>query len=60
MTRVASTKPVAGPEQSGPATGARPPKQEGAWRKRAELTVLLVPPLVLFIGFVLVPIVFAA
>jgi raffinose/stachyose/melibiose transport system permease protein len=60
MTRVASTKSVAGPEQSGPATGARPSKREGAWRKRAELTVLLVPPLVLFIGFVLIPIVFAA
>lgn len=60
MTRVASTKSVAAPEQSGPATGARRPKREAAWRKRAELTVLLVPPLVLFIGFVLVPIVFAA
>ncbi|MBO0810251.1 MAG: sugar ABC transporter permease, partial [Actinobacteria bacterium] len=51
---------MAGPEESGPATSARAHKRETSWRKRTELTVLLVPPLVLFIGFVLVPIVFAA
>src|SRR5580704_18594019 len=42
------------------ATAARQPNQRHRLRKRVELTVLLVPPLVLFIGFVLVPMVFAA
>jgi len=45
---------------SGAATAARRPDKQRRLRKRVELTVLLGPPLVLFIGFVLVPIVFAA
>ncbi|HEX6523140.1 MAG TPA: sugar ABC transporter permease [Streptosporangiaceae bacterium] len=53
---------AAGPEiVSGPAaTSARPPARRRRLRKRVELTVLLGPPLVLFIGFVIVPMVFAA
>ena len=46
---------------SGPAaTAARAPSPRRRLRKRIELTVLLGPPLVLFIGFVIVPIIFAA
>ena len=41
-------------------SAARRPNQRHRLRKRVELTVLLGPPLVLFIGFVLVPMVFAA
>ncbi|MBV9447078.1 MAG: sugar ABC transporter permease [Streptosporangiaceae bacterium] len=53
---------AAGPEiVSGPAaTSARPPAQRRRLRKRIELTVLLGPPLVLFVGFVIVPMIFAA
>lgn len=55
---------AAGPEViSGPAAAAsprrRPPKRRRSRRKRIELTVLLAPPLVLFIGFVFIPMVFA-
>jgi raffinose/stachyose/melibiose transport system permease protein len=39
---------------------ARPAGQSTGWRKRLELTLFLGPPLVLFVGFVLVPIVVAA
>ncbi len=42
------------------AAGARTPKQRRRLRKRVELTVLLVPPTVLFAGFVIVPMIFAA
>jgi len=42
------------------AVGARSPKQRRRLRKRLELTVLLVPPTVLFVGFVIVPMIFAA
>src|ERR1700722_7634567 len=42
------------------ATGARPGKPKRRLRKRVELTVLLVPPTVLFAGFVIVPMIFAA
>jgi raffinose/stachyose/melibiose transport system permease protein len=50
---------TAGPEIiSGPAAGA-PPKQRSARRKRIELAILLGPPLILFIGFVFVPMIFA-
>jgi raffinose/stachyose/melibiose transport system permease protein len=45
---------------SGTAATARRPNQRHRLRKRVELTVLLGPPLVLFIGFVIVPMVFAA
>jgi raffinose/stachyose/melibiose transport system permease protein len=53
---------------SGPAAADDPaaagPRPAGRWRrklrKRIELTVLLTPALVLFVGFVLVPIVIAA
>jgi raffinose/stachyose/melibiose transport system permease protein len=60
MARIQSTGVVAGPDTiSGPAaTAGRPPGRRGL-RKRIELTVLLGPPLLLFVGFVLVPIVFA-
>jgi raffinose/stachyose/melibiose transport system permease protein len=37
----------------------RAPRQRSTRRKRIELTVLLVPPLALFIGFVIVPMIFA-
>jgi raffinose/stachyose/melibiose transport system permease protein len=57
---------AAGPEviSSGPAAVTatprqRPPKRRTSRRKRIELTILLTPSLVLFIGFVLVPIIFA-
>jgi len=42
------------------AAGARSPQQRRRLRKRLELTVLLVPPTVLFVGFVIVPMIFAA
>ena len=42
------------------AAGARPPRPRRGLRKRLELTVLLVPPTVLFVGFVIVPMIFAA
>jgi len=60
MARTERTGVVAGPETiSGPATTAgRPPRRRGL-RKRIELTVLLGPPLLLFVLFVFVPIVFA-
>src|SRR3984885_318636 len=41
-------------------TGPRPGKPQRRRRKRVELTVLLVPPTVLFAGFVIVPMIFAA
>jgi raffinose/stachyose/melibiose transport system permease protein len=39
---------------------ARPARRPGAWSKRLELTLLLTPALVLFIGFVLLPIILSA
>ena len=51
---------AAGPEIiSGPAVAGTPFKQRNARRKRTELTILLGPPLILFIGFVFVPMIFA-
>jgi len=51
---------AAGPEIiSGPAAAGAPPKQRSARRKRIELAILLGPPLILFIGFVFVPMIFA-
>jgi ABC-type sugar transport system permease subunit len=44
---------------AGPAAAGASPKQRSTRRKRIELTVLLGPPLVLFIGFVFVPMIFA-
>ena len=38
---------------------AASPKQRSTRRKRIELTILLGPPLILFIGFVFVPMIFA-
>jgi raffinose/stachyose/melibiose transport system permease protein len=65
MARTESAKAAAGPDTiSGPAAaGPSPDRSAGrrrGWRKRIELAVLLGPPLILFIGFVIVPIVFAA
>ena len=53
---------TAGPDSvSGPAaTGANRPDGRRRLRKRIELTLLLGPPLVLFTGFVIVPMIFAA
>ena len=62
MARTQSA-PAAGrePASSRPAAGgARSPKPRRRLRKRLELTVLLVPPMVLFVGFVIVPMIFAA
>ncbi len=42
------------------AAGSRSPRQRRALRKLAELTVLLAPAIVLFVGFVIVPMIFAA
>ena len=42
------------------ATGFRSPRQRRGLRKLAELTVLLAPAIVLFVGFVIVPMIFAA
>ena len=39
---------------------ARPGRRRGGWRKRIELTVLIGPALILFVGFVIVPMVLAA
>jgi len=50
---------VPGPAAAGPAPRGSAARRSG-WRKRIELSVLLGPPLVLFVGFVIVPIVFAA
>src|SRR5579864_3836680 len=47
-----SSRPAAG--------GARSAKPRRRLRKRLELTSLLVPPTVLFVGFVIVPMIFAA
>jgi raffinose/stachyose/melibiose transport system permease protein len=61
MARTESAGMVAGPDiVSGPATTAGQPPRRRGLRKRIELTVLLAPPLLLFTGFVIVPIVFAA
>jgi raffinose/stachyose/melibiose transport system permease protein len=62
MAPTESAGVAAGPDiVSGPAvTAARAPSQRRRLRKRIELTVLLGPPLVLFIGFVIVPMIFAA
>jgi raffinose/stachyose/melibiose transport system permease protein len=66
MTRLQSARDrgrdsvAAGPEIiSGPAAAGASPRQHAARRKRIELTVLLAPPLALFIGFVFVPMIFA-
>jgi raffinose/stachyose/melibiose transport system permease protein len=62
MARTQSA-PAAGRETASSrpaAAGARPRKPRRRLRKRVELTVLLVPPTVLFIGFVIVPMIFAA
>jgi raffinose/stachyose/melibiose transport system permease protein len=61
MARAESAEAAAGPDTiSGPAAAGPSPGRRRGWRKRIELAVLLGPPLVLFIGFVIVPIVFAA
>jgi raffinose/stachyose/melibiose transport system permease protein len=59
MTRVQSAAVTAAPGSPGAAvTGPRRPRTR--MRKRAELAVLLGPPLVLFVGFVFVPMIIAA
>jgi len=50
---------VAPPDIASGGVAERAPRQRASWRKRIELTVLLVPPLALFIGFVIVPMLFA-
>jgi raffinose/stachyose/melibiose transport system permease protein len=55
---VAVTGPAAELVGAGAPTARR--RRPGMWRRRTELTVLLTPALVLFIGFVLVPIGVAA
>jgi len=61
MARTEHAGVVAGPDSaSGPATPAGRPPRRRALRKRVELTVLLAPPLLLFMLFVIVPIIFAA
>jgi len=45
---------------SRPAVGTPAPRSHRRLRKRVELTVLLVPPVALFVGFVIVPMIFAA
>ncbi|HZR51251.1 MAG TPA: sugar ABC transporter permease [Streptosporangiaceae bacterium] len=50
---------AAPPEIASGGVPPRKPRQRSSRRKRIELTVLLVPPLALFIGFVIVPMVFA-
>ena len=42
------------------ATGATPPRSRRRLRKAVELTLLLGPPIGLFVGFVIVPMIFAA
>ena len=61
MARTQSAGTVAGPETtSGPAAVRGRPPRRRSLRKRIELTLLLAPPLLLFVGFVIVPIIFAA
>ena len=61
MARTESAEAAARPDiVYGPAAAGRPPRRRRGLRKRVELTVLLAPPLVLFVGFVFVPIIFAA
>jgi raffinose/stachyose/melibiose transport system permease protein len=61
MARTSSAEVTAAPEIPGAAvTAARPPRRRSRWRKRIELTVLLGPAVVLFVGFVLAPMVVAA
>ena len=62
MARTESTEVAAGPDiTSGPAATSRPrDRRRGRLRKRIELTVLLGPPLVLFLGFVILPMILAA
>jgi raffinose/stachyose/melibiose transport system permease protein len=50
---------AAPPEIASGGVPPRAPRRRGNRRKRIELTVLLVPPLALFIGFVIVPMIFA-
>ncbi len=62
MTRTQSATAAAGRDiVSRPAAaGARTPRSRRRLRKAVELTVLLAPPVVLFVGFVIVPMIFAA
>ncbi|MBV9380681.1 MAG: sugar ABC transporter permease [Streptosporangiaceae bacterium] len=63
MARTESAGTAAPETTSGaavPAATTRAPARRRGMRRRIELTVLLAPPLVLFIGFVIVPMVFAA
>jgi raffinose/stachyose/melibiose transport system permease protein len=61
MARTSHTGATAAREVPAAAVAAvRPRRRRGRWRRRLELTVLLGPALVLFIGFVFVPMVFAA
>jgi raffinose/stachyose/melibiose transport system permease protein len=57
-----SVRGSSAPVTTGPvrAAGSRPARRPGSTRKRLELTLLLGPALLLFVGFVLVPIGVAA
>ena len=50
---------AAPPEVLSGGAAMRPVRRRNSLRKRIELTVLLVPPLALFVGFVFVPMIFA-
>ena len=54
-----STDLATPPETVSGGVAPRPRRRRSSMRKRIELTVLLGPPLVLFIGFVFVPMIFA-
>lgn len=61
MARSSGATATAAPEVTARAVAdARAPRRPGRWRKRIELTLLLGPALVLFVGFVIVPMVIAA
>lgn len=61
MARVDSAQVTAGPGQPGAAAAAlRQPRRRRQLRKQAQLALLLTPALVLFIGFVFVPMIIAA
>jgi raffinose/stachyose/melibiose transport system permease protein len=57
---MAGTDLAAPPDISSGGAAPRSSRQRSGLRKRVELIVLLGPPLVLFVGFVILPIVFAA
>jgi len=55
-----TTTPLVGPAVSAGPTPAPRPRRSGQARKRAEIVLLVGPALVVFIGFVVVPVILAA